>query len=392
LAKEKQKKEKKIRKKKPKTERVVPRWAVISLSVAWGLLAALAIGVGIWQWQKNAPAPEEETGERSRTFLYGETVDTSADPYTYDTMAADLEALAKEYPHLLRVASAGQSADGREILYADVGSADATRQIFVSAGIHGREHMTPMLAMKLLESYLINYNVEDETGTALADLSTDVMLRVVPMVNPDGIAIAQGGIDAIRSEELRATVQSIYETDTGEYQSYRDNYPTREDYLKHWKANARGVDLNRNFPIEYWQTMSTGIPHPSSQKYKGPSAGSEPETQAMMRLMEELKHLEAVVSLHSQGEILYWDCGQTGELRRENGALVEKLAAMTGYRPVDTFTHPDATLDDWAALELGIPSVNVEVGKGNVVLPHDQFEGIWNRTKELWRVLLTEKE
>ncbi len=360
------------------------RVAMIVLGAAWLLLILFAAGFGILQAIERKEQSRDE--ERHRPLTYGQVVDTSTEMYTYEEMEADLKELCRLYPDRARMASAGTSADGREIWYLDIGDKRASRQIFVSAGIHGREYLTPLLAMKMAEYYLANYNTEGEEGVAFVDVAGDCLFRVVPMVNPDGVAISQQGMEGIRSEDLRTLVASIYEADR-EYESYRDSYADREEYLKHWKANARGVDLNRNFPIAYWAEMKTGIGHPSSQKYKGYAAGSEPETQAVMKLIEELSDPACVISLHSQGEILYWDCGQEGAVRTENEKLVKKIGALTGYEVINRFVSPDATLDDWATLEQGIPAVTIETGKGSVPLEHEQFEGIWNQTKDLWMIL-----
>ena len=360
-----------------------PKWMAHSLLSAWILFACAVATILLWQL---LPAHGPEKSDRSRLFLEGETVDLSDEMYTYGDMMRDLYELSLLYPDRIRVSSAGVSADGREILYADVGPADAERQIFVSAGIHGRETIPPLIAMKLTEYYLVNYDAEDENGRAFSDVAGDCLFRVVPMVNPDGIALATEGPESIRREELKETVLAVFESDRREYASY-GQYGTLEEYLKYWKANLRGVDLNRNFPIEQWETVSTGIPQPSSQKYKGGRAASEPETQAIVALLTGMDRLCAVVSLHSQGEILYWDCGQEGELRSRNQDLVKAIAEMTGYRSVDTFTAPDASLDDWAALNLGVPSVNIELGRGNILLPATQVQPIWNQIKGLWRLL-----
>jgi protein MpaA len=48
------------------------------------------------------------------------------------------------------------------------------------------------------------------------------------------------------------------------------------------RQNARGVDLNRNFPFR-WQ------PGPRGTYYPGPRAASEPETRAVMRLVRRVR-------------------------------------------------------------------------------------------------------
>ena len=312
-------------------------------------------------------------------------VETDSAEYTYEEMEEDLYALEERYGEMLiRVSHEGMSHDGRKIYYADIGSTDAERQIMVNGGIHGREYMTPMYLMAEIEYFLSEAAADEELGAMLED----IMIRVVPMINPDGIAMSQKGLDAIRSEELREIIVDAYEYDRQleSYQSYKDI----DTYLKYWKAIARGVDLNRNFDIDYWHSLDTERESPSAQKFKGYSPNSENETQALAELTEELYGLVCSVSIHSQGEIIFWDCGQKGEVREETVELAVLANKMNGYPLYTTFTVPDASYNDWCVLELSVPSINIETGTGSCPLPIEQFETIWTQNKELFSTLVTE--
>ena len=300
-------------------------------------------------------------------------VDVSHADYSYGEMTEDLQTLAAVYGEHFSYRSIGTSAAGRTLYVGVLGNPDAQRQVVVSAAIHGREYMTAQLTMKQLEFCLKYYDEGSYGGTSYAALFEQVCFYIVPMTNPDGVMLAQDGLESL-PEDMRPLIEECYETEEHEYPV------TFDTYLSYWKANARGVDLNRNYDA-LWEQYDSA-PGPQSQRYKGPCAASEPETQAMVALIDSLPDVVAVLCVHSQGEVIYWNCGQQSDAAEQTRDYAEAVAERTGYELLDEQNN-DASLSDWAELERGTPAITVEIGSNSLLLPISQFPSIWMETYDL---------
>lgn len=309
-------------------------------------------------------------------------VDTSKQIYSYDEMCADLLELAAAYPEQVSYTNLAVTEDGRNVYCAVVGNSGAKKAVLIQAGIHAREYMTCMLVMNQLEFYLAYAQEAIYAEKNVGDMLKQVAFYIVPMVNPDGIAISQYGLDGIQSVSVREKVQEWYQADK---EAGRTS-ASLSDYMKYWKANARGVDLNRNF--SYGFREYGGFPAPSSQKYKGTFAGSEAETAALIQLTEEV-HPVFTISYHATGSVIYWDYGQTGELRQRCEELVEKIHFVNGneIRYAVSDKQDAAGYGDWCVMEKGIPSATIEIGVGAAPLVIGEYSDIWERNAPLWAAL-----
>lgn len=307
----------------------------------------------------------------SAAFLQGGIVDCSKREYSYDEMVSDLAELSSRYGEHFSYRSFGRSADGRELYVCTLGNPKAENAVLVSAGLHGREYLTVLLAMKQMEFYLAYYDTGNFQGASYKSLFENFCFYVIPMNNPDGVMISQEGISSVRSPELRAQIEAIYQKDL---QDGMTGQTEIDSYLQYWKANARGVDLNRNFDA-LWEEY-VNIKRPCFAQYKGAEAHSEPESQAMVALCESLDRVRAVLCLHSQGEVLYWNCGQEGELFEDTRAFAAQIANRTDYKLI-TEQNNDASFSDWCALKKGWIAVTVETGIGLCPLDHEKFFPIW---------------
>lgn len=298
-------------------------------------------------------------------------VDCTDAVYTYEEMVEDLSLLAACYTAHFSYRPIGYTVLGRTIYVGVLGNPDAEEQVVVSAAIHGRESMTAMLTMKQLEYYLAYYDSGTYQGQSYADLFEDCCFYVVPMSNPDGVMLSQEGIASVESEEVSDTIRAVFAADRA---ANRTPLTDLDTYLRYWKANALGVDLNRNYDARWEEYRAVSVP--SASHYKGAQPESETETVALIGLIDSLPCVRAVLCMHSQGEVLYWNCGQEDALAADTLELVDAIAGLTGYKVI-LEQNNDASLSDWAALNRGIPAVTIETGIGTCPLPYSQFLRIW---------------
>jgi hypothetical protein len=139
----------------------------------------------------------------------------------------------------------GTSLKGRPIRLESFGQ--GSRRILVLAGIHGDEYGTPVAEAFL--RYVRARPSEVPSGT---------QLDVVACGNPDGYAARR-------------------------------------------RTNAHNVDINRNFPSRNWSRKRN-----RSGASPGAHPGSEPETRALLALLDSRRYVR-VISLHSRGGIIDWD-------------------------------------------------------------------------------------
>ncbi|WP_036723985.1 M14 family zinc carboxypeptidase, partial [Paenibacillus forsythiae] len=112
----------------------------------------------------------------------------------------------------------------------------------------------------------------------------------------------------------------------------------------------------------------------------GPAPLSEPEAAALAALCGKAPP-DMAVSLHSQGQEIYWN--YRGYEPPESQEIAERLARAGGYRAV-ALTESDAGFKDWFIMKYGKPGFTVELGLGRNPLPLEDFEDL---TLEAGRIL-----
>lgn len=193
----------------------------------------------------------------------------------------------------------------------------------------------------------------------------DVCYHIIPMSNPDSVVISQTGV-------LNDTQREIYLNDK------QLGYTSLEeaDYARLWKANALGVDLNRNFPAG-WEHINrrTG---PSSQQYRGETPFCASEA-AALRDYTLRYAFDTTISYHASGSLIYYEYGSKQAVNDRSFSLAKALQKITGYAPEGSSSVDGAGYKDWAIDALEIPSLTVEIGCGDAPLAERELFSIFVR-------------
>lgn len=284
-------------------------------------------------------------------------------PYTYDILIENINRLRNTYP-FLRVESIGKSVLGNDIFVISFGR--GANQVTYNASHHANEWITTPVLMKFIEEFAKHI----VSGTPLygfnaAYIYNSATIRIIPMVNPDGVNLSIKGL----TEENGAFHEDLIVWNNGSTNFAR------------WSANIRGVDLNHNYNAA-WELAKeleaqAGVTGPGPTGYAGPYPESEPETRAMVNFTNS-RNFRLVIAYHSQGQVIYWDF--MNKEPAESLPIARRFAAISGY----TIASPVGTAigggyKDWFIDKFRKPGYTIEVGRGVNPLPLSQFNEIYLR-------------
>jgi hypothetical protein len=193
-------------------------------------------------------------------------------------------------------------------------------EVLFDALHHAREPITIEVLLNTMNYLCANYGSDPD----VTFLVNNRQIWFVPIVNPDG------------------------------YVYNETNYPNGGGM---WRKNRRdngsgyyGVDNNRNYPYEWGGSGSS--PYPYDEDYRGPSAGSEPETQGMMNFIEAHQFVTHN-SYHSVAAMVLYPWGYT-TANSPDDALFQSISAVmatdNGYdtgQPGELLYTVNGGMFDW---------------------------------------------
>jgi len=228
---------------------------------------------------------------------------------TPEEIKTKIDALQTNNPSIAKVFSitsyvgASKTTGGREIFTIKLSDnveddEDEHNYMFVS-NHHARELVTPEVALKAAEMLVQLYNADDADAKSIIDNN---QVYILWTMNPDGLHNVWGG--------------SAWQ-----------------------RANSRGVDLNRNYPVGWapghpaaYHGNCNGDSYPG-ETYRGASPFSEAETH-MMDLWQKDRKFTKVMDVHSNGRNVRINYGchpLPTAIHNHQAHMAAQVSAKMGY-------------------------------------------------------------
>ena len=247
--------------------------------------------------------------------------------HTYDQTFAELKSLAAKAPALASLFSIGKTVQGRDIwalrLCSDAKGGAPSKlpgAIFIGEH-HAREHLSNEVPLALA-GRLVDGRADADVARLLATRD----ITIIPMLNGDG---------------------AIYDIEGDKYHMHRKNMRDNGD-------GTFGVDLNRNYA---WGWGGGGASADTNDEtYRGPSAFSEPETQAVKAYIDGHANLKVLLTYHTFSELVLYPWGgsdapiEDADALKAYQTMAGEMGRMTGYTPEQSSQLYIASgdLTDWS--------------------------------------------
>ncbi|MET8353707.1 MULTISPECIES: M14 family zinc carboxypeptidase [unclassified Micromonospora] len=298
-----------------------------------------------------APPPNAERGAGEMGTLAFPPADSNY--HDYAELTAVVNQVVADHPAIARKISIGSSYEGRDLMAVkisdNVGTDESEPELLFNAQQHAREHLTVEMAIYLLNLFTDSYG----SDSRITNIVNGREIWIVPTVNPDG---------------------SEYDIATGSYRSWRKNRQPNSG------SSNVGTDLNRNWSYN-WGCCGGSSGSTSSETYRGPSAFSAPETQALRnfvnsRVVGGTQQIKANIDFHTYSQLVLWPYGYTtantgpgmsADQYNTFATIGQQMAATNNYTPEQSsdLYITDGDSIDWMWATHGIWAYTFEMYPGS---------------------------
>ena len=154
--------------------------------------------------------------------------------HNYEDLTKLMHELASQYPEITRLYDVGESVQGRKLWVMEITSKPGKHRVGVPefkyiANMHGNEAVGREVLLRLIKEFCEGYKTDPE----IKRLINTTRIHLMPSMNPDGFELA-----------------------------FNSGTDSKRDWLL-GRSNANNVDLNRNFPDQYFG-LTSGKPQPET--------------------------------------------------------------------------------------------------------------------------------
>lgn len=277
---------------------------------------------------------------------------------TYSEVLDELDDMQELYPNLITVKQSISditSHEGNSIFYVKISDNPAIdeeeSELLYTGMHHAREPVSMMHLIYYMWYLLENY----ETDVQVQYMVDNFEQYFIPVVNPDGY---------LYNEQTNPNGGGMWR------KNMRDN-----------QDGTMGVDLNRNYPYQWAYDNDGSSPYTDEDTYRGPSGGSEPETQAMMEFVGNHDFLIAN-NHHTYSNLMLYPYGYSEdavnpeiELFEAYAQIMTRINHFACGRSWELLYSVNGEADDWFYNEHGIYAFTAETGTYE--------DGFWPETNNI---------
>jgi protein MpaA len=218
----------------------------------------------------------------------------------------------------------GWSVENRPLIQFEFGNKESKKLTLLQCAVHGDERPAVPMCLNVIRDHL----------DAKRTLSPELTVVVQPLANPDGF---------FRSP------------------------PTR--------PNANGIDVNRNFPTPEWEAEALDAwkkrDKEDPRKFPGKQAGSEPETQAIIKFVSE-RRPQKIIQIHTPLGFLELDTKGDPDKKRRAQFLAINMLKNAKNLDYKAFGVWPGSMGNWAGRHLGTPVYTLELPTGESARQNDR--------------------
>ncbi|MCX7554619.1 M14 family zinc carboxypeptidase [Marinicella sp. S1101] len=322
---------------------------------------------------------------KNKSLMGLKTIDGFACYRTVTETFAAMDQMLLDYPGLVTLVDIGDSwektqnaSQGHDMQVVKITNSAITTAdkpiLYAMGSIHSREYPPAELVTRFAE-YLLSEYGDDADVTWLVDHHE---IHLLLQGNPDGRIVSEGEATAFQ----------------------RKNYNANHCEGGGGFGDMQGVDMNRNFEF-LWNQGTGSSGNDCSSAFRGDTAASEPETQAINNYIQTLFPDDrpddlvtaapltkpgVYLDIHNVAELTLFPWGYADNAGQSPNhvqlqTLARKMSFFTGYRPEQSNASlggADGASDDNAYGTLGVAAYTIELGEGGFYSSCSSFDNtIW---------------